>query len=48
MGVQLMTVWLGQDGFDYNFQLDYAQAWDWEIEGIREVADHDPRMPDQH
>ena len=48
MGVQLMTVWLGQDGFDYNFQLDYAQAWDWEVEGIREIADHDPRMPDQH
>ena len=41
MGVQLMTVWLGQDGFDYNFQLDYAQAWDWEVEGIREVAEHD-------
>lgn len=42
MGVQLMTVWLGQDGFDYNFQLDYAQAWDWEVAGIREVAEHDP------
>lgn len=42
MGANLMTVWLGQDGFDYNFQLDYAQAWDWEVEGIREVADHDP------
>ena len=42
MGVHLMTVWLGQDGFDYNFQLDYKQAWDWEIEGIREVAEHDP------
>ena len=41
MGVQLMTVWLGQDGFDYNFQLDYAQAWAWEVEGIREVAEHD-------
>jgi sugar phosphate isomerase/epimerase len=42
MGVKLMTVWLGQDGFDYNFQLDYAQAWDWEVEGIREIAEHDP------
>ena len=41
MGVQLMTIWLGQDGFDYNFQLDYAQAWAWEVEGIREVAEHD-------
>lgn len=41
MGVQLMTVWLGQDGFDYNFQIDYAQAWEWEVEGIREIAEHD-------
>ncbi len=42
MGSNLMTIWLGQDGFDYNFQVDYAQVWDWEIEGIREVAAHDP------
>ena len=42
MGADLMTIWLGQDGFDYNFQLDYDQAWSWEIEGIREVARHDP------
>ncbi|PZO80917.1 MAG: hypothetical protein DI629_05560 [Mesorhizobium amorphae] len=42
MGSDLMTIWLGQDGFDYNFQLDYAQAWEWEVEGIREVAEHDP------
>ncbi|WP_060577697.1 sugar phosphate isomerase/epimerase family protein [Aureimonas ureilytica] len=42
MGADLMTLWLGQDGFDYNFQLDYAQAWDLEIVGIREVAEHDP------
>ena len=42
IGTDLVTVWLGQDGFDYNFQLDYGQAWDWEVEGIREVAEHDP------
>ena len=42
MGANLMTLWLGQDGFDYNFQLDYAQAWDWEVAGIRAVAEHDP------
>ncbi|MER0236913.1 TIM barrel protein [Fulvimarina sp. MAC8] len=42
MGAGLMTLWLGQDGFDYNFQLDYAEAWDLEIAGIREVAEHDP------
>ncbi|RVD32895.1 hypothetical protein EN742_31155, partial [Mesorhizobium sp. M4A.F.Ca.ET.020.02.1.1] len=42
MGADLMTIWLGQDGFDCNFQLDYAQAWDWEVAGVREVAEHDP------
>ncbi|MBX3567827.1 MAG: TIM barrel protein [Rhizobiaceae bacterium] len=42
MGADLMTIWLGQDGFDCNFQLDYAQAWEWEIAGLREVAEHDP------
>ena len=42
MGADLMTIWLGQDGFDYNVQLDYAAAWDMEIAGLREVALHDP------
>ena len=42
MGSDLMTIWLGQDGFDYNFQLDYADAWQMEIDGLREVAAHDP------
>lgn len=41
MGADLMTIWLGQDGFDCNFQLDYGQAWEWEIAGLREVAEHD-------
>lgn len=41
-GSNLMTIWLGQDGFDYAFQVDYKQVWDHEIEGIREVCAHDP------
>lgn len=42
MGSSLMTIWLGQDGFDYSFQADYGRLWDDEIEAIREVAEHDP------
>ncbi|WP_181703820.1 sugar phosphate isomerase/epimerase family protein [Chthonobacter albigriseus] len=42
MGCPLMTIWLGQDGFDYAFQAEYAAVWELEIEGIREVAEHDP------
>lgn len=41
-GAPMLTLWLGQDGFDYAFQLDYAHAWEMEIDGIREVADHNP------
>jgi sugar phosphate isomerase/epimerase len=41
-GANLMTLWLGQDGFDYAFQADDARLWADEIEGIREVAQHDP------
>ncbi len=41
-GTSLMTLWLGQDGFDYAFQADYARMWQDEIDGIREVCDHDP------
>jgi sugar phosphate isomerase/epimerase len=41
-GSKLMTLWLGQDGFDYAFQADYARLWADEIDGIREVAEYDP------
>lgn len=41
-GSDLMTIWLGQDGFDYSFQADYNRMWSDEVNAIREVADHDP------
>lgn len=40
-GSNLMTIWLGQDGFDYAFQADYDRIWQHEIDGIREVCEHD-------
>jgi xylose isomerase len=36
----LMTLWLGQDGFDYSFQADYSRLWEDSISAIAEVADH--------
>jgi xylose isomerase len=44
MGGKLMTLWLGQDGFDYSFQGDYRRMWDDTIEAIREVATHNPAV----
>jgi xylose isomerase len=41
-GGTLMTIWLGQDGFDTPFQADYARLWADEVEGLREVAAHHP------
>lgn len=42
MGGNLMTLWLGQDGFDYSFQLDYTRAWDDTLEALAVVCDHNP------
>ncbi len=44
MGGKLMTLWMGQDGFDYSFQMDYARAWGHTIEAMAEVADHNPQI----
>ena len=39
-GGTLMTLWLGEDGFDYPLQADYQAIWRHEIDAIREVAEH--------
>ncbi len=44
MGGNLMTLWMGQDGFDYSFQMDYARSWDVTINTVAEVADHIPSI----
>ena len=40
LGGRLMTLWMGQDGFDYAFQADYARMWDDTVAALAEVADH--------
>jgi xylose isomerase len=44
-GGGMLTLWLGQDGVDYPFAADYVQLWELEVEGIRQVAEHDPDFP---
>jgi xylose isomerase len=43
-GADLLTIWLGQDGWEYPFHVDYEAIWEAETEAIREVADHNPRI----
>jgi len=33
-------IWPGGEGYNYNFQVDYVQAWEWFVEGIAEAAEH--------
>ena len=33
-------VWPGGEGYNYNFQVDYVEAWDWFIDGIADVVEH--------
>ncbi|MCU0790932.1 MAG: TIM barrel protein [Nitratireductor sp.] len=44
MGGSLMTLWMGQDGFDYSFQADYARMWDTTLECLSAVCGHDPAV----
>ena len=44
MGGSVMTLWMGQDGFDYALQGDYGAMWDDAVAALREVADHDPGL----
>ena len=41
-GGRLMTLWLGEDGFDTPFQADYGRLFDDEVAAIAEVAAHAP------
>lgn len=41
-GSTLMTLWMGQDGFDYCFQADYKKIWEDAVSAVREVADYAP------
>ncbi len=44
MGGKTVTLWMGQDGFDYAFQMDYGQAWDRTIAAISQVCAHNPAI----
>lgn len=39
-----VQLWLGQDGYDYPFQVDYATTWERLVEGIREAASYRPEV----
>jgi len=35
-----ISIWNGQDGYDYPMQVDYERTYEWLVEGLRECADY--------
>jgi xylose isomerase len=44
LGVEVVSLWMGQDGHDYFMQADYARQWNWLVEGLRLCAGHNPKI----
>lgn len=44
LGGKVMTIWLGYDGFDYSFQINYRKVWDQLVKAYREICDYAPDM----
>lgn len=42
LGGDLISLWPGQDGYDYHFQGDYIQEHGWFIEGVKECCVYRP------
>lgn len=44
IGTGLINVWLGQEGFDYPFQADYAKQWAYSVDAFEQCALHNPKI----
>ncbi|MCX6090814.1 MAG: TIM barrel protein [Candidatus Atribacteria bacterium] len=44
MGECVMSLWPGQDGFDYPFEIDYVAQWSLLVDAIYQIASSNPRV----
>jgi sugar phosphate isomerase/epimerase len=44
LNCNILDIWLGQDGYDYPFQVDYTKAWEFLIDSFKECADHNKNV----
>lgn len=44
LGCDVLTIWPGQDGYDYPFQANYAKEHDFFLDGIAKICSHNPKM----
>jgi xylose isomerase len=44
LGCEFITIWPGQDGYDYMFQANYMQERTWFADGVREICQYKPHL----
>lgn len=44
VGGKVVTIWLGFDGFDYSFQINYKKVWDQLVNAYQIIADYAPDL----
>ena len=44
LGAEFITIWPGQDGYDYHFQADYMQERTWFADGVRDACKYKPTI----
>lgn len=44
LGTDMAVVWLGRDGYDYPFQIDYQQSWQRLVAAFQEIGAHRPEI----
>jgi xylose isomerase len=44
LGGKVLTIWLGYDGFDYPFQVNYLEAWNQIKDYFSKIADYAPDL----
>lgn len=43
-GGNVVTIWLGYDGFDYNFQINYQKVWSQLVVAFQTICDYAPDL----
>lgn len=44
IGGKVVTIWLGFDGFDYSFQINYAKVWEQQKKAFQAICDYAPEL----
>ncbi|MFL2105172.1 sugar phosphate isomerase/epimerase family protein [Desemzia sp. FAM 23991] len=44
VGGKVVTIWLGFDGFDYSFQINYQKVWNQLVNAFKEIAEYAPDL----